>query len=81
MKKYTLAVTIAFALLLHFAYGTSLAAQDAKSNQSLEYQQAQQQGNEPSAEMLLGMAEMKKAEVAVDGQPNQFAVQCLKLRQ
>jgi hypothetical protein len=46
MKKYTIAVTITFALLLHFAYGTSHAAQDAKSSQSPEYELALQRGTQ-----------------------------------
>ena len=44
MKKYTIAVIIAFALSLHFASTTSLAAQGSKSSQSLEYELALQRG-------------------------------------
>ena len=46
MKKYTIAVIIAFALSLHFASTTSLAAQGSKSSQSLEYELALQRGTQ-----------------------------------
>ncbi len=46
MKKYTIATIIAFALVLHFASGTSLAAQESKSSQSLEYELALQRGTQ-----------------------------------
>jgi hypothetical protein len=46
MKKYTLLTILAFALLLHFASATSLAAQGSKSSQSLEYELALQRGTQ-----------------------------------
>ncbi len=46
MKKCTVVTIIAFALLLHFASATSLAAQGSKSSQSLEYELALQRGTQ-----------------------------------
>ncbi len=46
MTKPTATAIFAFALLLHFASGTSLAAEESKSSQSLEYELALQRGTQ-----------------------------------
>jgi hypothetical protein len=46
MKKMATAAILAFALLLHFASATSLAAQESKSSQSPEYELALQRGTQ-----------------------------------
>ncbi len=46
MTKPTTTAIFAFALLLHFASSTSLAAEESKSSQSLEYELALQRGTQ-----------------------------------
>ena len=46
MNRLTATAILAFALLLHFTSATSLAAQESKSSQSLEYELALQRGTQ-----------------------------------
>jgi hypothetical protein len=46
MKTPTMTAILAFAILLHFACGTSLEAQDPKSSQSMQYELALQRGTQ-----------------------------------